>query len=99
VRGKGNKLGEGERKVRLSQDRMPILGEGERDYYQDYYVVSGLLHSGQLRWGLLRTGKLRSAIKKTPSFSTVSLCSLEKDFVGRLPSLLRFKTSTKYKRE
>ncbi len=30
-RGKGTKLGEGERKVRLSQDRMPILGEGERD--------------------------------------------------------------------
>jgi hypothetical protein len=31
VRGKGTKLGEGERNVRLSQDRMPILGEGERD--------------------------------------------------------------------
>jgi len=31
VRGNGTKLGEGERKVRLSQDRMPILGEGERD--------------------------------------------------------------------
>ncbi len=30
-RGKGTKLGEGERKVRLSKDRMPILGEGERD--------------------------------------------------------------------
>ena len=30
-RGKGTKLGEGERKVKLSQDRMPILGEGERD--------------------------------------------------------------------
>jgi hypothetical protein len=30
-RGKGTKLGEGERKDRLSQDRMPILGEGERD--------------------------------------------------------------------
>jgi hypothetical protein len=29
--GKGTKLGEEERKVRLSQDRMPILGEGERD--------------------------------------------------------------------
>jgi hypothetical protein len=38
------------------------LGEGERDYYQDYYVVSGLLRSGQLRSGLLRTGKLRSAL-------------------------------------
>jgi hypothetical protein len=25
------KLGEGKRKVRLSQDGMPILGEGERD--------------------------------------------------------------------
>ena len=37
------------------------LGEGERDYYHDYYVVSGLLRSGQLRSGLLRTGKLRSA--------------------------------------
>jgi hypothetical protein len=45
VRGKGTKL-----------------GEGERDYYRDYYVVSGLLRSGQLRSGLLRTGKLRSAI-------------------------------------
>ncbi len=31
MRGKGTKLGEGERKVRLSQDRMPILGEGERE--------------------------------------------------------------------
>ncbi len=31
VRGKDTKLGEGERKVRLSQDRMPILDEGERD--------------------------------------------------------------------
>jgi hypothetical protein len=31
VRGKGTKLGEGCPKVRLSQDRMPILGEGERD--------------------------------------------------------------------
>ncbi len=47
MRGKGTKLGEGEGtklgegegtklgehcpKVRLSQDRMPILGEGERD--------------------------------------------------------------------
>jgi hypothetical protein len=41
---------------------MPILGEGERDYYWDYYVVSGLLRSGQLRSGLLRTGKLRSAV-------------------------------------
>ena len=30
-RGKGTKLGEGCPKVRLSQDRMPILGEGERD--------------------------------------------------------------------
>jgi hypothetical protein len=29
MRGKGTKLGEGESKVRLSQDRMPILGEGE----------------------------------------------------------------------
>jgi hypothetical protein len=29
VRGKGTKLGEGERKVRLSLDRMPILGEGK----------------------------------------------------------------------
>jgi hypothetical protein len=29
--GKGTKLGEGCQKVRLSQDRMPILGEGERD--------------------------------------------------------------------
>ena len=27
MRGKGTKLGEGERKVRLSQDRMPVLGE------------------------------------------------------------------------
>ncbi len=31
VTGKGTKLGEGERKVRFSQDRMLILGEGERD--------------------------------------------------------------------
>ncbi len=31
MRGKGTKLGEGCPKVRLSQDRMPILGEGERD--------------------------------------------------------------------
>ncbi len=31
MRGKRTKLGEGERKVRLSQDRMPIVGEGERD--------------------------------------------------------------------
>ncbi len=31
MRGKGTKLGEGERKVRLSQDRMPLLGEGGRD--------------------------------------------------------------------
>jgi hypothetical protein len=29
--GKGTKLGEGCPKVRLSQDRMPIQGEGERD--------------------------------------------------------------------
>ncbi len=28
LRAKGTKLGEGERKVRLSQDRMPILGWG-----------------------------------------------------------------------
>ncbi len=34
MRGKGTKLGEGERKVRLSQDRMPILGEGEKDFAQ-----------------------------------------------------------------
>ena len=67
MRGKGTKLGEGCPKVRLSQDRMPILGEGERDYYRDYYVVSGLLRSGQLRSGLLRTGKLRSAAPPTIS--------------------------------
>jgi hypothetical protein len=30
VRGKGTKLGEGCPKVRLSQDRIPILGEGEK---------------------------------------------------------------------
>ncbi len=34
MRGKGTELGEGERKVRLSQDRMPIPGEGERDFAQ-----------------------------------------------------------------
>jgi len=31
VRGKGTKFGEGCPKVRLSQDRMPIIGEGGRD--------------------------------------------------------------------
>jgi hypothetical protein len=31
VRGKVTKLGEGCPKVRLSQDRMAILGEGERE--------------------------------------------------------------------
>jgi hypothetical protein len=40
------------------------LGDGEWDYYWDYYVVLGLLCSGQLRSGLLRTGKLRSAVVK-----------------------------------
>jgi hypothetical protein len=31
-RGKGTKLGEGCPKVRLSQDRMPILGEGDTSH-------------------------------------------------------------------
>jgi hypothetical protein len=31
VKGKGTKLGEGCPKVRLSQDRLQILGEGERE--------------------------------------------------------------------
>jgi len=35
-------LGEGERKVRLSQDRMPILGEGERDFAQMSFVQMSL---------------------------------------------------------
>ncbi len=38
MRGKGTKLCEGERKVRLSQDRMPILGEGERAF-RDYFGI------------------------------------------------------------
>jgi hypothetical protein len=41
-RGKGTKLGEGERKVRLSQDRMPILGEGERDFAQMSFAQMSL---------------------------------------------------------
>jgi hypothetical protein len=47
VRGKGTKLGEGCPKVRLSQDRRPILGEGERDfrdYYADLWFDSGFFY-------------------------------------------------------
>ena len=42
MRGKGTELGEGERKVRLSQDRMPILGEGERDFAQMSFAQMSL---------------------------------------------------------
>ena len=45
MRGKGTKLGEGCPKVRLSQDRMPILGKGaqrlgcqDRRLIRDFYV-------------------------------------------------------------
>jgi hypothetical protein len=38
VRGKGTKLGEGCPKVRLSQDRMPILTFGIITYVRDCYV-------------------------------------------------------------
>ncbi len=55
MRGEGTKLGEGERKVRLSQDRMTIL------YHSGFLRLSGLLRTGLLRTGLLRTGLLRSA--------------------------------------
>jgi len=67
VRGKGTKLGEGCPKVRLSQDRMPILspspslaifpqiklGEGENNPENN----SGILHSG-----LFRSGKVSGAV-------------------------------------
>ncbi len=53
MRGKGTKLGEGCPKVRLSQDRMPILGEGERD--QEGF--SGLLCQFMVRFGIVSFGK------------------------------------------
>ncbi len=58
MRGKGTKLGEGCPKVRLSQDRMPILGEGERDYEG----FSGLLCRFMVQFGIFTFGKITFGI-------------------------------------
>jgi hypothetical protein len=80
VRGKGTKLGEGCPKVRLGQDRMPILGEGEGtkrdfwDYYADLWFDSGFLCLGRLRLGLFHSGKVRGAVFRPSIVSVFVKC-------------------------